>query len=238
MSAIPLLAPGPVSLPAPQLALDEPDGLLAAGGSLSVAWLLAAYAHGIFPWFDSDDDHILWWSPSMRAVLHPGEMRVTRSLAKRIRNAGFRLSMDEEFDSVMFNCSKPRRDSAGTWITPRMLEAYHALFEEGFAHSVEVWRDGTLCGGLYGVSIGTVFCGESMFSAAPDASKVAFHALQRQLAAWQFNLIDCQIINPHLASLAVTEIPREAFLQELDHAVQQPTRRGRWRFDEPSIIVS
>jgi len=237
MSAIPLLPPGPVSLPDPQLALDEPDGLLAAGGSLSVRWLLTAYAHGIFPWFDSDDEHILWWSPSMRAVMRPGEMRVSRSLRKRIRNAGFKLTMDTAFDAVMFNCSKPRRDSAGTWITQRMREAYHALFVQGYAHSVEVWRGETLCGGLYGVSIGSVFCGESMFSAERDASKIAFHALQRQLEAWQFDLIDCQIINPHLASLGVTEMTRERFLELLEEAVQQPTRRGRWRFDEPSIIV-
>ncbi len=238
MSAIPLLAPGPVSLPDPHTALDDPDGLLAAGGSLSVRWLLSAYASGIFPWFDSDDEHILWWSPSKRAVLCPGEMHVTRSLTKRIRNAGFRLSMDEAFDAVVFNCSKPRRDSAGTWITPRMRDAYHALYVQGYAHSVEVWRDEVLCGGLYGVSIGSAFCGESMFSVERDASKVAFYTLQKQLHAWQFDLIDCQMVNPHLSSLGVVEIPRTEFLARLENAVQQPTRRGRWRFDEPSTIVS
>ena len=237
MPGIPLLAPGPVALPDPELALDEPDGLLAAGGSLSVRWLLTAYAHGIFPWFDSDDEHILWWSPSRRAVLRPGEMHISRSLAKRIRNGGFTLTMDQAFDEVMFNCSKPRRDSSGTWITPRMRDAYHALFVEGWGHSVEAWQDDKLVGGLYGVSIGAVFCGESMFSRVADASKVAFHALQLQLQAWQFDLIDCQIINPHLASLGVTEIPRKEFLTRLERAVQQPTRRGRWRFDEPSVKV-
>ena len=238
-------------LPDPEFALEEPDGLLAAGGSLSVRWLLAAYAHGIFPWFDSDDEHILWWSPSQRAVMRPGDMRVSRSLAKRIRNAGFTLTMDQAFDDVVYRCSKPRRDTSGTWITPRMRDAYHALFVQGYAHSVEVWQDAErteeeleegeqreaqrqLVGGLYGVSIGAVFCGESMFSAVKDASKVAFYTLQKQLEAWQFALIDCQIIKPHLASLGVTEMPRAEFLTELEHAVQQPTRRGRWRFDEPS----
>jgi leucyl/phenylalanyl-tRNA--protein transferase len=232
MTAIPLLAPTPVAFPDPRNALDEPDGLVAAGGDLSVAWLLEAYSRGLFPWFDSDDEHILWWSPSTRAVMRPGTMRVPRSLAKRIRNAGFNLTMDEAFTTVVSNCRKPRGEETGTWITQRMQDAYASLHLEGYAHSVEVWQEGELCGGLYGVSLGRIFCGESMFAIAKDASKVAFHALQLQLAKWDFSLIDCQIMNPHLASLGVSDIPRSQFLTVLQDNAVWPTRRGLWRFDQ------
>ena len=231
MTAIPLLAPEPVAFPNPKYALKDPDGLVAAGGDLTVPWLLEAYSTGLFPWFDSDDEHILWWSPARRAVLRPGSMRVTRSLAKRIRNAGFVVTMDEAFAAVVSHCSKPRGDGAGTWITQRMQNAYLALHQAGYAHSVEVWQDEELCGGLYGVSIGRVFCGESMFTRDKDASKIGFHALQRQLAQWEFSLIDCQIMNPHLASLGVTEIPRDEFLVMLNSNTAWPTRRGKWCFD-------
>ena len=231
MTAIPLLPPNPVAFPNPRYALSEPDGLVAAGGALTVPWLLEAYGTGIFPWFDSDEDHILWWSPAQRAVLKPGAMRVTRSLAKRIRNGGFTLTMDTRFAEVMQLCSAPRADQSGTWITGNMQAAYLELHEAGYAHSVEVWLEGALCGGLYGVSLGRVFCGESMFSIAKDASKVAFHALQKQLEAWAFTLIDCQILNPHLASLGVMEIPRAEFLEHLEVNRAHATRRGKWVFD-------
>jgi len=220
-----------VLLPDPTTALQEPDGLLAAGGALTTPWLLSAYRRGIFPWFGNDDKYILWWCPSRRAVLEPGTMRITRSLAKRIRNAGFDLSMDRAFPAVIAGCSEPRGDVAGTWITPDMRGAYIDLHEQGHAHSVEVWYQGRLVGGLYGIAVGRVFCGESMFSRMADASKVAFHALQRQLADWSFRLIDCQIMNPHLASLGVYEISREDFLQELAEAVTAPELTRRWSFD-------
>jgi leucyl/phenylalanyl-tRNA--protein transferase len=231
MTALPFLPPSPVGFPDPHTALQEPDGLLAAGGDLTVAWLLEAYANGVFPWFDSDDEFILWWSPAKRAVLHPGGMHVSRSLAKRIRNAGFTLSMDTAFDAVVGACGAQRRDGSGTWITPRMRAAYNALHAQGYAHSVEVWSDNDLCGGLYGVSLGAMFFGESMFSKQADASKVAFHALQAQLARWQFELIDCQIMNPHLHSLGVNEISREEFLHMLEQNAHKSTKRGMWCFD-------
>ncbi len=231
MTAIPLLPATPVAFPDPRYALSEPDGLVAAGGALTMPWLLEAYSRGLFPWFDSDDEHILWWSPSMRAVLEPGKMRVTRSLAKRIKNAGFDITMDEAFEDVVNCCAQPRAASQGTWITERMKKAYLLLYDNGYAHSVEVWNEGELCGGLYGVSIGSLFCGESMFSREKDASKIAFYALQKQLAAWDFSLLDCQIMNPHLASLGVEEIPREKFLHLLAINQGRPTRQGRWRFD-------
>ncbi len=231
MTAIPLLPAEPVGFPNPAYALTEPDGLVAAGGALTIEWLLEAYSSGIFPWFDSDDDHILWWSPSRRAVLEPGTMHVSRSLAKRIRNAGFEVTIDEAFAAVVAGCQAPREHGGGTWITPNMQRAYAELFEQGFAHSVEVWEDGNLCGGLYGVSLGAMFFGESMFSRAADASKVAFYHLQRQLADWQFALIDCQIMNPHLERLGVIEIPRAEFLQILARNAHRATRPGPWRFD-------
>ncbi len=231
MTAIPLLPSSPVAFPNPLYALSEPDGLVAAGGDLTVEWLIEAYSTGLFPWFDSDDEHILWWSPAHRAVLKPGEMRVTRSLAKRIRNAGFSVTMDRCFAEVVEHCSKPRPDSLGTWITPRMKSAYVNLHRQGYAHSVEVWQADQLCGGLYGVSIGRVFCGESMFSAVKDASKIAFYHLQQQLKTWQFLLIDCQIMNPHLAKLGVKEMPRDEFLQLLAKNAQFASRVGCWRFD-------
>lgn len=231
MTAIPLLPDQPVGFPNPAYALKEPDGLLAAGAALDVAWLVEAYAHGIFPWFDSDDDHILWWCPERRAVLTPGTMKVRRSLAKRMRNSGFEVSLDQDFAAVVHACSEPRRDGGGTWITPRMRAAYLALFDAGFAHSVEARLDGELVGGLYGVSLGRVFFGESMFAVMADASKTAFYHLQSQLAEWEFTLIDCQIMNPHLASLGVSEISREEFLEILSSNAAEPSRVGPWRFE-------
>ena len=235
MTRVPLLPSRPVGFPNPQRALEEPDGLLAAGGGLDPGWLIEAYACGIFPWFNSDDEHILWWSPSTRAVLLPGAMHTPRSLRKRIRNAGFRVVLDEAFLNVVRGCSGPRQGTDGTWITPRMMQAYHDLFQRGYAHSVEVYLDQSLVGGLYGVSLGGAFFGESMFSRVSDASKVALYWLQRQLQAWGFLLIDCQLMNPHLATLGVGEINRTQFLEILQTTNKLPTRQGRWRFDEGLI---
>lgn len=231
MTAIPLLAPTPVAFPNPEFALKEPDGLVAAGGALTSEWLLEAYSHGLFPWFDSDDEHILWWSPSQRAVLQPGQMHVGRSLRKRIRNGGFLITADTSFDAVISGCSAPRDDTSGTWITPSMTAAYRQLHRQGYAHSIEVWQEGDLCGGLYGVALGKIFCGESMFSRVKDASKVAFYALQEFLQSRNFTLIDAQIMNPHLHSLGVQNISRSTFLEELKRNQQLPTEREPWQIN-------
>lgn len=217
MSGIPLLPVSPVGFPDPQGALEQPDGLLAAGGALDPEWLLTAYANGIFPWFDSDDDHILWWSPSERAVLVPGTMRVTRSLKKRINNGGFSHSFDRDFQAVIAACQQPRSRAQGTWITAKMCAAYTELHARGFAHSCEIWLDGELVGGLYGICLGRMFFGESMFSRANDASKVALFHLQSTLHEWGFMLIDCQLMNPHLETLGVGPMGRDQFLRLVEH---------------------
>lgn len=232
MRPLPLLPDHPVGFPDPNSAMDDPDGLLAAGGALSNDWLIAAYAHGIFPWFDADDQHILWWSPKQRAVIRPGSMRVSRSLRKRIRNAGFRASMDKSFSAVIASCQAPRPNQQGTWITADMQAAYRDLHAQGLAHSVEVWENEEIVGGLYGVSLGRYFFGESMFSRRPDASKIAFYVLHQQLKKWRFSVIDCQILNPHLASLGVAEMSRAEFLQGLADNPIQETRHGRWFLDD------
>ena len=213
-------------------ALAEPTGLLARGGDLAVATLLDAYRHGIFPWFNPGEP-ILWWSPDPRMVLLPGEVRVTRSLAKRLRNGGFELRVDTAFAEVMRGCAAPRADAAGTWISPAMIAAYTRLFEAGYAHSVETWREGRLVGGLYGVAIGRMFYGESMFSREPDASKVALVRLARQLARWGFGLIDCQMETAHLASLGARTLPRADFVERVAEWVNLPHRSGPWSFDVP-----
>jgi len=230
-----LLPPSPVRFPPPEQALDEPNGLLAVGGALTLEWLLAAYREGIFPWFNDDREPILWWSPDPRAVLAPGAMRVSRSLARRIRTGGFRLSFDTAFARVMAGCAGPRivqgRRKHGTWITPAMRAAYRHLHEAGYAHSIEVWQGDELAGGLYGVSLGRLFFAESMFSSERDASKIALHALARQVERWGFDLIDCQVMNPHLETLGVTTMPRAAFLQHVRRNDLGATRRGAWQLD-------
>lgn len=200
--------------PAPESALLEPDGLLAAGGNLETGTLLDAYCQGIFPWYEQGQP-ILWWSPSERAVLGPGQLHISRSLQKLLRDCPFELTTDQAFARVIEACAKPRQYSSGTWITEEMLEAYQRLHVKGHAHSIEVWEGGALVGGLYGLAIGAVFCGESMFSAQDNASKVAFVALARTLFRNNFRLIDCQIPNQHLQSLGVTTISRRDFLDLL-----------------------
>jgi leucyl/phenylalanyl-tRNA---protein transferase len=216
--------------PPVETALREPNGLLAMGGDLSVERLLDAYGHGIFPWFNPGDP-ILWWSPDPRMVLVPGEVRVTRSLAKRIRNAGFELRVDTAFVEVMRACAAPREGESGTWISPAMVAAYSHLHQAGYAHSVETWYDGRLVGGLYGVAIGRMFYGESMFSREPDASKVALVRLARQLQQWKFGLIDCQMETAHLASMGARTMSREAFIAKLADLVNLPHKPGPWTFD-------
>ncbi len=216
--------------PPVETALDDPNGLLAMGGDLSLECLLDAYRHAIFPWFNPGEP-ILWWSPDPRMVLAPDAVRVSRSLAKRLRNGRFELRVDSAFVEVMRACAAPRAGATGTWISDAMVAAYQRLFAAGYAHSVETWRDGELVGGLYGVAIGRMFYGESMFSRVPDASKVALVRLARQLQRWQFGLIDCQMETAHLASLGARTWPRQAFCARVAELVDLPHLTGPWSFD-------
>lgn len=195
-------------------ALREPSGLLAAGADLSPGRLLDAYARGIFPWFNPGEP-ILWWSPDPRMVLIPHEFRPSRSLRKRLRHGDYEVKVDTAFRQVMLACAAPRAGQRGTWITPQMVEAYTHLHALGHAHSVETWMHGELVGGLYGVAIGRVFFGESMFTRVTDASKIAFAHLVAQLSDWGYGLIDCQMSTRHLASLGAREIPRSEFIELL-----------------------
>lgn len=212
-------------------ALAEPNGLLAAGGDLSPQRLLAAYGRGIFPWYGRGDP-LLWWSPDPRMVLFPAELRVPRSLAKRLRRRDFEIRVDSAFAEVIRACAAPRDDRAGTWITGEMITAYCELHRRGHAHSVETWIDGKLAGGLYGIALGRAFYGESMFAHMPDASKIALVCLVRQLRQWQFGLIDCQMKTAHLARFGAREIPRSEFSQHLAELVNCPSSAGHWRFDD------
>ena len=208
-------------------ALAEPNGLLAAGADLSPARLVDAYRRGIFPWFNPGQP-ILWWSPDPRMVLCPGELKVTRSLAKVLRNRAYEVRADSSFRDVMLACAEPRPEQDGTWITAEMVDAYCALHEQGLAHSVETWIDGELAGGLYGVALGRMFYGESMFARAPDASKIALVHLVRRLARMGCGMIDCQVHTEHLASLGAREIPRKTFAQLVQESIQYPPIGERW----------
>ena|SRR5688572_1083072 len=208
-------------------ALATPNGLLCAGADLSPARLVQAYSQGIFPWF-SEGDPILWWSPDPRMVLFPEELRVSRSLRKTVARDLYETRFDHDFRAVIEACSEPRRADGGTWIVPEMVEAYVRLHQLGFAHCVESWRDGELAGGLYGVALGRVFFGESMFTRAPDASKAALVKLVERLRECGFRVIDCQQSTAHLASLGAREIPRKAFVQLLKESIQYPPIGERW----------
>jgi leucyl/phenylalanyl-tRNA---protein transferase len=209
-------------------ALDEPNGLLAVGGDLRVETLLTAYRRGIFPWY-SVGEPILWWSPDPRTVLIPSQIHVARSLAKRMRNGGFELCCDRDFSAVIDACAAPRKHQPGTWITKDMRSAYVALFRAGHAHSIECRVDGQLVGGLYGVAIGRVFFGESMFSRVRDASKVVMVTLCRWLGAWGYELLDCQVHSAHLASLGAREIPRARFAAHLTTLTVDSPQAQAWR---------
>ncbi|MBF57223.1 leucyl/phenylalanyl-tRNA--protein transferase [Halomonas sp. FeN2] len=208
-----LSSPHP-TFPSTHRALDSPNGLLAAGGELSPTWLVEAYRQGIFPWF-SDEDPILWWSPDPRMILLPEQFKQRRSLTKRLRHGGFQVTLDQHFDQVIQACAAPRGEDNGTWITDEMREAYGLLHALGIAHSIEVHQGGQLVGGLYGIAMGPVFFGESMFSRAPDASKVALAHLTRAMREHGGKLIDCQMHTPHLASLGAITVAREAFINYL-----------------------
>jgi leucyl/phenylalanyl-tRNA--protein transferase len=221
---------GPDSLPDPIHALLEPNGLLAAGGSLEPEWLLASYRRGIFPWYETGQP-ILWWSPDPRTVLRPHELRVSRSLRKRIAHGAFEVTADREFAGVIAACAEPRSYTDSTWITRDMLRAYVKLHQLGWAHSFESWADGELVGGLYGIAIGRVFFGESMFARQSDASKVAFfHALEF-LADRGFDLIDCQLPSAHLSRLGASPFPRSDFLKALARLTESPGTPGSYRND-------
>ncbi len=223
---IPLLGPHD-PFPPVSKALRSPNGLLCAGADLSPARLLDAYSRGIFPWF-SEGEPILWWSPHPRMVLFPAELKVSRSLRKAVAKGIFETRFDTAFAEVMRACAEPRDGQAGTWIVPEMVAAYTRLHELGFAHSVESWRDGRLAGGLYGILLGRVFFGESMFSRETDASKVALVKLVARLEALGVGLVDCQQATRHLASLGAREIPRREFAQRLAESIQYPPTGSRW----------
>jgi leucyl/phenylalanyl-tRNA--protein transferase len=211
-------------------ALRDPNGLLAAGGRLDVNTLLRAYRSGIFPWY-AHDDPILWWSPDPRMVLDPASVHVSHSLLKTLRNGRHEVRADTAFAEVIDNCADLRRDD-GTWINPAIRSAYLELHEQGHAHSIEVWLDDNLVGGLYGLTIGRIFFGESMFHVQRDASKIALVQLCRQLKRWGFGLIDCQMETSHLASMGAVPIPRDAFIARLADLVNCGMAPGKWRLDD------
>ncbi|BDQ36009.1 leucyl/phenylalanyl-tRNA--protein transferase [Pseudodesulfovibrio nedwellii] len=211
----------------------DPDGLLAVGGDLSPQRLLTAYANGIFPWY-GDDSPILWWSTNPRLVVFPEEFHMPRSLHRVLNKGTFTFTMDTRFSSVIRQCAcSPRPEQDGSWIVDDMIEAYIQLHELGYAHSVEAWQGDDLVGGLYGVSLGSVFYGESMFYHVSDASKAAFAVLVEQLRKWNFSLIDCQQTTHHLLRFGARELQRYQFLQMIREGMERPSREGRWRFDDP-----
>lgn len=221
---------GRPAFPPVDRALAEPNGLLAAGGALSPPWLLEAYRHGIFPWF-SEGEPILWWSPDPRLVLPPAEIRISRSLRKRLRRREFELRLDTAFARVVAACAAPREGSCGTWITGGIQAAYRAMHELGHAHSVECWQNGQLVGGLYGMAVGRVFFGESMFARVTDASKVALAHLARLLELRDYALIDCQMTTAHLQSMGAREIPRALFAEGLAHWTREGPLPAKWESD-------
>ena len=209
--------------------MRDPNGLLAAGGELTPERLLHAYQRGIFPWYNPGEP-ILWWSPDPRMILYPEHFKVSRSLTKTLRKKPYEVRFDTAFTQVMQACAAPRSGHSGTWISPEMIAAYTHLHKLGYAHSVEVWDGDKLVGGLYGVALGRMYYGESMFSVVPDGSKIALAHLSKQLARWQFGMIDCQMHTPHLASLGAALIPRDEFVSGLKELVNcAPVTH--WRFD-------
>lgn len=221
--------------PHPNNAMRDPNGLLAVGGNLSPLRLLTAYRQGIFPWY-SDDQPILWWSPDPRMVYFPQKLHIGRSLRKTLRKQPFRITLDTDFAAVIRACAAPRVNQdghvqEGTWITKDIMQAYEALHHLGFAHSVEAWEGDDLVGGLYGIGLGKVFFGESMFSRRTDASKIAFVTFAAQLRAWGFALIDGQVESTHLNRMGFTDIPREQFLDILNGHCDHTTQVGQWRLD-------
>jgi leucyl/phenylalanyl-tRNA--protein transferase len=213
--------------PSTRDALESPSGLLAWGGDLDPRRLLAAYRSGIFPWY-SEGQPVLWWSPAPRCVIFPDQVYLSRRTRRRYNSGVYRLTADTAFDAVVAGCAGPRPYDAGTWITQDMRDAYAQLHRMGHAHSVEVWAEEELCGGIYGLGIGSVFFGESMFSRRTDTSKIALVALCRQLHDWGYGLLDCQVGNPHLFRMGAVQLGREAFEQWLEHLVEQRRDAAPW----------
>jgi leucyl/phenylalanyl-tRNA--protein transferase len=212
--------------PHPELTDDE--GLLAIGGQLGIEWLIEAYSQGIFPWYD-DKNPILWWSPNPRLILYPNEFKTSKSFKRILKKKLYTVKFDHQFASVIENCKTiPRKEEEGTWITKEMKEAYINLHHYGMAHSVEVYEQNELVGGLYGVSLGKAFFGESMFFKKRDASKVALYYLCSELSKWNFHFIDAQVETDHLLNLGAVKIPRKEFLNKLEHALKHPTCFGKW----------
>jgi leucyl/phenylalanyl-tRNA--protein transferase len=228
---IPWLEPGEPFPPVEQ-ALRDPNGLLAAGADLSPERLIDAYARGIFPWFN-DGEPPLWWSPDPRMVLFTRERHVGRSLRRVQASGRFRVTMDTAFADVLVGCAEPRLDQDGTWITDEIVAAYTRLAELGYAHSIETWEGDTLVGGLYGVAVGRMFFGESMFARRSNASKLALMAMLAQLERWEMPLVDCQLPTGHLASMGAREIPRAAFLTQVKDLVRLPPVPSPWKFSAP-----
>jgi len=211
----------------PPVELSTKEGILAIGGDLKPERLLEAYRRGIFPWY-SEPEPILWWSPDPRCVLFPHEVVISGSMYKILKKGTFHFTADTCFRDVMIACAQDRQPRPGTWITQDILESYCALHDLGFAHSLEVWEEGKLAGGLYGVSLGSIFVGESMFHVRPNASKAAFILLCRRLAELGFMIVDCQVYSPHLGSLGAWDVPRREYLKLLKMALEHETRRGSW----------
>jgi leucyl/phenylalanyl-tRNA--protein transferase len=226
------------AVPFPDPSEADDHGLLAYGGDLLPERLVAAYARGIFPWYE--EDPILWFSPNPRAVLLPGELIVNRSLRKTLRRGRYELRVDTAFEAVIRACREvPRKDQDGTWITEDLLDAFVRLHELGFAHCFETWYEGELVGGVYGLSLGAAFFGESMFATRSDASKVALVGLVLQIERWGFAMLDCQVSNAHTASLGARDWPRDDYRVALERALEVPTRRGRWSLDiEPDDLAA
>ncbi|HSN17624.1 MAG TPA: leucyl/phenylalanyl-tRNA--protein transferase [Gammaproteobacteria bacterium] len=220
----------PDAFPDPARALREPDGLLAVGGDLSTARLLYAYRHGIFPWYDAGLP-ILWWSPDPRALFFPGSLHVSRSLMKRMRRGGYEIRYDTAFSQVMQACAGPRPHypGGGTWLNMEMQAAYQELHRLGHAHSAELWVDGELKGGLYGVAMGRIFFGESMYSHVTDASKIVLVELMHDLEDWGYACMDCQVQSEHLVSMGSVPVPRTEFLKMLEALCDQPVSAQAWR---------
>ena len=214
--------------PFPDSELASAEGLIAIGGDLTPHRLVQAYCKGIFPWYNPGEP-ILWWTPDPRCVIYPESFKPSRSLAKRIRNTSYEFKFDSNFTQVIERCSEPRRHEKGTWIGDDMKIAYIRLNEMGIAHSAEIWIEGELVGGLYGIAIGGAFFGESMFSKETDSSKMALMHLVDYLYSWNFSIIDCQISSNHMLSLGAVEVSRKKFLEDLDYAIKLPGKPGSWK---------
>ena len=234
---LPELAAHDVAFPSLHRALHQPDGLLAMGGDLSVPRLISAYSQAIFPWF-SHGDPILWWSPSVRAVFAPGSLTLNRSLRKQLARYQFSFTVNQAFDRVIRQCAAPRAKQPGSWILPEMQQAYIALHQQGYAHSIEVWQQAELVGGLYGVQIGSLFCGESMFNLKPDTAKLALVMLQQHLQQLADGWIDCQLPNPFLLQLGATPMTRDNYVALLQQQAMRILPAQHWHSRQLHLAIS